>query len=151
MTIEKEVRSVVEGFVKNGEMFTALDVSNKVKLALPFARHSEVRDIVRDLFTNELQNDGWARSPIQVTLPNGTQQTALLYHLLSDSWDLDTKYDTQKRQQAALRPGVNHSAAPASTPAPVAAPVAVATPSPLPTRDQWDAMFKSQPSLFPRR
>lgn len=104
-TLENEVRSVVESFLKSGELFTALDVSNKVKMALPFARHREVRGVVRGLFTTDIEPAGWARTPINVTLPDGSTAEALLYHPLSDSWDLDSKYDAQKRQQASVHSG----------------------------------------------
>lgn len=152
-TLEDTVRSVVEEFVKNEELFTALDVSNKVKLQQPLARHREVRDVVRSLFTTVIEPKGWARSPIGVTLPNGNQETALLYHPLADSWDLDTKYDQQKRQQAAVQPAKQAAAAVAAVtqpaPAPVVAPV---VPAPVQTaRQQWDSLFKTQPSLFPTK
>jgi len=152
-TLDSEVRKVVENFVHSDELFTALDVSNKVKLAMPFARHSEVRDVVRSLFTNELQHDGWARTPIQVTLPDGRQETALLYHPLTDSWDLDLKYDNQKRAQASFRPGSTPvtAAPPAQTPAPVVQTAVAQPPAPQPTRALWDQLFNSQPSLFPRK
>lgn len=155
-TLEKEVRQVVESFMNAGELFTALDVSNKVKLTLPFARHGEVRDLVRNMYTNEMVGAGWARSPIAVTLPNGQQETALLYHLLSDSWDLDNKYDAQRRAQAVFKPGATPLATPVSVPvAPVAsAPVAsaaVATALSQNARDKWSNLFDNQPSLFPRK
>jgi hypothetical protein len=171
--LNDEVRSVVDGFVKNGELFTALDVSNKVKMAMPTARHSEVRDVVRNLFTTDLEPNGWAHTPIQVELTNGQKATALLYHPLSDSWDLDRKYDVQKRAQAAIRPVASTTQLPQAvagatstnqfgwcgTPPPVpqvvVAPVAtapVAAPAKaLPTRALWDQLFNSQPSLFPRK
>src|SRR5579885_948704 len=158
--LEDTVRQVVEEFVKNNELFTALDVSNKVKMALPFARHREVLEVVRALFTSDIEPQGYARSPIGVTLPNGQQETALLYHPLADSWDLDSKYDAQKRAQAAINPVQSAQAPAASTtvstlpapattvaPAPVAAPV---IPAPVQTaRQQWDQLFQTQPSLFP--
>lgn len=156
-TLDSEVRSVVQAFMQSNELFTALDVSNKVKVALPFARHREVRDLVRGMFTTDIEPAGWARSPITVTLADGTQAEALLYHPLSDSWDLDNKYDQQKRQQASFQPGSAPVAVTASsngtvTPAPVAAPI----PTPpavqsLPAKDLWAQMFNSQPSLFPRK
>lgn len=172
--LNDEVRNVVDGFVKNGELFTALDVSNKVKMAMPTARHSEVRDVVRNLFTTDLEPNGWAHTPIQVELTNGQKATALLYHPLSDSWDLDRKYDVQKRAQAAIRPVVSAPTTqlpqavagatsthqfgwcgtpPPSSPMPKVVPV-VAAPAPapaLPTRALWDQLFNSQPSLFPRK
>lgn len=144
------VRETVEDFVKNSTLFTALDVSNKVKSVIPHARHREVRDLVRNMFTSYVEPMGWARSPITVTLADGDTAEALLYHPLSDSWDLDTKYDDQKRNQTSVRANV----APAQTvvPAPVSvippAPVSVAPPTPQ-VKDLWDQMFGNQPSLFP--
>lgn len=153
-TVEDEVRSVVLNFVANNELFTALDVSNKVKLSMPFARHREVRDLVRNMFTTDIEPAGWARTPINVTLADGSQTEALLYHSLSDSWDLDTKYDDQKRQQASITSApvatfapVATTAPPVSVPAPQSAPT-VAVKS-LPMRDQWMQLFNTQPSLFP--
>lgn len=170
--LNDEVRSVIDNFVKNGDLFTALDVSNKVKMSMPTARHSEVRDVVRSLFTSDLEPNGWARTPIQVELSNGSKETALLYHPLTDSWDLDRKYDAQKRAQAAIRPvapttqlpqavaGANSThqfgwcGTPPTVPHPKVVPVPVAAPAPtpaLPTRTLWDQLFNSQPSLFPRK
>lgn len=161
--VEQEVRQVVDSFMKSGELFTALDVSNKVKMALPFARHSEVRDIVRDLFATVMQPASWARTPIDVTLPDGSVREALLYHPLSDSWDLDEKYDAQKRAQAAVKPGQVPVAAPVVPSATVGSNGTVTVTSPVPVtvtapsvtvlaaKDKWAALFDSQPSLFPRK
>lgn len=163
-TLNDEVRSVVKGFIQSGELFTALDVSNKVKLALPLARHREVRDEVRGLFTSEIEQAGWARTPITVTLTDGTTAEALLYHPLTDSWDLDNKYDTQKRAQAAVNTsskaaqalGIKPPAIP-GLPVPVTAhpmgkiiPATPASPQ-LNTKDAWMQLFSTQPSLFPRK
>lgn len=149
------VSSVVNEFMKNGELFTALDVSNKVKETMPFARHREVRDVVRDLFSTDMVGAGYTRSPIQVTLNDGSKVDALLYHSFSDSWDLDAKYDLQKRQQS--------SSVVKATTVPVPATVSangtvsvnpVVTPLPPVTTDArtlWQQLFDSQPSLFPRK
>jgi len=101
------VESVVASFVSTGELFTALDVSNKVKESLPFARHREVRGLVRTMFAQSIEPSGYAKTPITVRLTDGTTAEAILYHPLADSWDLDVKYNTQKREQAAARPGMN--------------------------------------------
>ncbi len=155
-TIEMQVRSVVESFLKSGERFTALDVSNKVKMALPFARHREVRDVVRGLFTTDIEPAGWARTPINVTLPDGSTAEALLYHPLSDSWDLDSKYDAQKRQQASVHSGSGN----VPTVVPVVAspslppPASVAVPNVVvqaQVLDMWNSLFDNKPSLFPRK
>lgn len=162
-TLEDTVRSVVQEMIKSEELFTALDVSNKVKLQLPFVRHREVRDVVRALFTSDIEPAGWARTPIQVKLPNGNPETAVLYHPLSASWNLDDKYDDQKREQAALRPGTNPVSTGVAAPvavtvvqggpiAPVVTPVVAPAPVPSPTaRQQWANLFTSQPSLFPTK
>lgn len=164
-TLNDEVRSVVKSFIQSGELFTALDVSNKVKLALPLARHREVRDEVRALFTSEIEQAGWDRTPITVTLTDGTTAEALLYHPLTDSWDLDNKYDTQKRAQAALNPvatakatlpQATHQATNTGTfgwcGTPPPAPTPKVAPAPqLNTKDAWMQLFNTQPSLFPRK
>lgn len=165
-TLNDEVRSVVKSFIQSGELFTALDVSNKVKLALPLARHREVRDEVRGMFTTEIEQAGWARTPITVTLTDGTSAEALLYHPLTDSWDLDNKYDAQKRAQAALSPASKAAQALGivpTVPLPAGLPVPV-TPNPMPkvvaatasapalnTKDAWMQLFNTTPSLFPRK
>lgn len=156
-------REVVSDFVNNNILFTALDVSNKVKETMPFARHREVRDIVRDMFLTDIEPAGYARTPITVTLGNGTTAEALLYHSLVDSWDLDSKYDMQQRSQGVAK------AAPVTLPvtvvppsqakpvssgvvaATVTAPVVAAAPVVPAARVLWDQLFGSVPSLFPRK
>ncbi len=158
-TLEDTVRSVVKDFITNEVLFTALDVSNSVKQSLPHAKHREVREVVRGMFSTDIETSDWARTPINVTLSDGTTTEALLYHPLSDSWDLDNKYSTQQRSQTALRPAAVAAAAVAQAQAqavsvPVTAtPVVVATvPVPFTTaRSQWDGLFKTQPSLFPTK
>lgn len=175
-TLEDLVRSVLQSFIKDEVLFTALDVSNKVKETMPLARHREVRDIVRSCWSSEIDPAGYGRSPITVTLSDGTTAEALLYHSLADSWDLDAKYDAQKRAQVAVKP--QQTSAPVAVtignqtasvsadgtlvitpvklpPSAVTAPVATPTQTvPVVTtnvRDLWDQMFKTQPSLFPRQ
>lgn len=160
--LKDEVLKVVLSFVASGEMFTALDVSNKVKETLPFARHREVRDEVRALFTTELEPQGWAKTPITVELEDGTTAEALLYHSLVDSWDLDAKYDAQKRAQTSKRPvspAQQAAGVPATSATPVPPPVMRPNPMPkivpvvpvaTPARTLWDQLFSSKPSLFPR-
>lgn len=175
-TLNDDVRQVIDSFMTSGELFTALDVSNKVKLTNPFARHGEIRDVVRDLFSSVMQPASWAKTPIQVTLADGSQREALLYHPLSDSWDLDEKYDAQKRAQVSVKPGPLVSTLTAvpsgngwcGTPAPgqpvivqgsaVLKPVGsqpkalpAAPVKDLPAKDKWAQLFDTQPSLFPRK
>jgi hypothetical protein len=165
-SLEDTVRTVVQDLIGREVLFTALDVSNAVKAALPHARHREVRDVVRGLFTSDIESQGWARTPITVTLGDGTTAEALLYHPLTDSWDLDNKYDVQQRAQTSFRPvaaaqatvaqaqavqaTVHTPTVPAATPVVVAPPAPAATPLPT-ARTLWDGLFQTQPSLFPRK
>ena len=167
--LEDTVRSVVQDFITHEVLFTALDVSNSVKTALPHARHREVRDVVRNMFSTDIESQGWARTPIAVVLGDGTTAEALLYHPLTDSWDLDNKYSTQQRTATSARTVSTAQAAsgvastvtlPASLPVPVTptpmpkiVPAAPApAPVPMPTaRSLWDQMFQKQPSLFPSK
>jgi len=157
-TLDDTVRSVIQDLMASGELFTALDVSNKVKMTLPFARHREVRDLVRGMFTTDMEVNGWARTPITVTLSDSTTAEALLYHPLSDSWDLDNKYDAQRRAQGAVKAAVvpatvsSTGVCTAKTPLPVvvaATVVAAPTVAQLQAKDRWAQLFDSQPSLFP--
>jgi hypothetical protein len=141
--LEDTVRSVVQDFINREVLFTALDVSNSVKQSLPQVRHREVRDVVRSIFSTEIETQGWARTPITVTLGDGTAAEALLYHPLTDSWDLDNKYNTQQRQAVPVRP-VQQAQATIAAPAPVAVPLPTA-------RTLWDSLFQTQPSLFPKK
>lgn len=171
--LDSVVLSVVEDFVKNEVLFTALDVSNKVKETLPFARHREVRDSVRNLFFSVMQPAGYNHTDIDVTLPDGTTPKAVLYHPLVDSWDLDNKYDAQKRAQTSAKSSstvtdrvstvsVTNVGVTVNTPngLKLTAPNGLSvTPTPVVTsaqaqtnaRDLWNQLFQSQPSLFPRK
>jgi len=102
--LEDVVKSVVSDFISNETLFTALDVSNKVKETLASARHRNIRDIVRQMWATDIELSGYGRSPITVVIGNGNTAQALLYHPLADSWDLDSKYDVQKREQIATQP-----------------------------------------------
>jgi hypothetical protein len=151
-TLQDEVRSVVTGFMQSNELFTALDVSNKVKMTLPFARHREVRDLVREMFTTDLEPANWARTPINVVLNDGSTAEALLYHPLSDSWDLDNKYDAQKRAQGTVKaqPTVTSATVSSNGTVNVNPQVQVSpTLTQVQAKDRWAQLFTSQPSLFP--
>ncbi len=157
--LEDTVKQVVNDFVKNSTLFTALDVSNAVKTSHPLARHREVRDLVRNMYSN-IVSLGYGQTPISVTLADGSQVTANLYHHLSDSWDLDNKYDDQKRAQVALNPA-NAAICPSlpsvsvvsSVPVVVSAP-AVSVPANTPVtvanpKQLWDSLFSGGARLFP--
>lgn len=103
------VLEVIQKFVQNNELFTALDVSNEVKKSFPSARHRVVRDIVRFNFITHIEPHNYAKTPITVNLEDNTTAEAMLYHPLEHSWDLDTKYDAQKRAQTSTQIAVNNS------------------------------------------
>lgn len=149
------VQQVISDFIQNDMLFTALDVTNKVKETMPFSRHREVRDLVRSSFHTNIESAGYARTPVNVTLNDGSVTEALLYHPLSDSWDLDNKYDLQKRAQTTLPANlITASKSPVivintATPAAPIPASTVPTVSVIPTaKDVWQELFKSQPSLF---
>lgn len=160
-TVKDKVSEIIDSWIDQSILFTALDVSNTVKKDLPLARHSEVRDFVRDLFP-QMQVEGYNRTPINVTLPDGSVREALLYHHLSDSWDLDTKYGDQKRSQtvvypvAAAKPVVAPSvpvvSVVATVPVAVSAPAVLVPPNtPVTVTDPkqlWDSLFTGT-KLFP--
>jgi hypothetical protein len=155
-TLQDTVQALINDWVRQGVLFTALDVSNEAKKSFPFARHREVRDIVRAAFA-DMQLQGYGRTPIPVSLPNGDQVEALLYHPLTDSWDLDVKYDAQKRAQTAATPlasiavhsssantvtvsndvGVSTAYVQLPAPAAVSAPIS----SPTDPNKMWDDLF----------
>ncbi len=167
LSVEDRVGEIVVSLMAKKELFTALDVSNEVKVTHPLARHREVRDVVRSLFT-QMETNGYARTPINVELTDGSSREALLYHDLTDSWDLDTKYDAQKRAQKTANPmtsvavqvhappvvasvaAVVHvkkpKAALVSTKPAVTAPTAPAQPT---TKQLWDNLFTPS-RLFPK-
>lgn len=150
--LESLVESIVLDFVGTSTLFTALDVSNKVKEHMPYARHREVRDLVRGLFGSYLEPAGYTKTPISVTLKDGSTVDATLYHHLDDSWDLDSKYDLQKRSQVSGKlttdPAPQSSAPPPTDPSDHLA-------KDLPLKNTpfqlWEALFKSRPSLFLRK
>ena len=157
------VLDIVLEFVKNNVLFTALDVSNKVKETMPFARHREVRDVVRSVFSTHIEPAGYAKTPITVNLKDGTTAEALLYHSLVDSWDLDNKYDAQQRSQDSVKqsvvtmpvtvtpPSQAPVVAPTVTPAKVNVPVSQPVSTQTSVREVWSQLFGTIPSLFPRK
>ena len=155
-TLQEFVEETVKDFVSSQTLFTALDVSNKVKETMPFSRHREIRDCVRELFSSEIESKGYARATIEVTLLDGSKASALLYHPLVDSWDLDNKYSLQKRT-AALQTTTAVSAPTVSTCTPAVSAPTVTTVTPpvvsstvTSSKSLWENFFKSSPSLFPR-
>lgn len=148
-TLQDTVRAIVQDFISKEVLFTALDVSNAVKQQMPHTKHREVRDEVRAIFASDIESQGWARTPITVNLEDGSSAEALLYHPLTDSWDLDNKYGNQARSSASFRPAAA-AAAQAQATAVVSTPALVVQMPPT-ARDQWASLFSTQPSLFPSR
>jgi hypothetical protein len=158
--LEDTVLSIVKDFIAKGTLFTALDVSNAVKLQLPSTSHRVTRDIVRQLYIDEMIPNGWDRAQITVTLADGSTAQAMLYHNASDYFDLDTKYNLQQRSKTTFKPLDTKQASATSVVIAQSLPnmmtVSTQVPTtitiPFPTaRDQWDILFKMQPSLFPRK
>jgi len=106
-------RSVMENLVEQGFMFTALDVSNEVKLRVD-ARHREISPIVRELFDDGVLGDEYTRTLIDVLAGGKTVQAYLYYHEDDDPED----YDGSLREQKARPPGQRGPSAPkaAATP-----------------------------------
>lgn len=157
LSLEQVVETEIRDLIADNKLFTALDVSNSVKQSMPNVRHRMVRDVVRGLWCSLIETSGYGRTPISVTLPDGSCADAMLYHPLSDSWDLDAKYDAQQRSQHAVAPQqVVVNVQPVAVPIPVPQVVVAPTPQPAPvvapmtTKDLWDNLFASQPSLFSR-
>ncbi len=170
-TLADTVADVVKALVDKDELFTALDVSNAVKVTNPLARHSEIRDIVRGIYNTDMKAVGYTRTPIQVSLEDGSKTEALLYHPLHASWDITTKYDDQRRAAKPATPHLTLVVPPAPVAAPVvaqisaivptkkkptqvvaapASPIASASPTVAATPKQlWDNLF-SPTRLFPK-
>ncbi|HEX2549581.1 MAG TPA: hypothetical protein VHM20_07120 [Gammaproteobacteria bacterium] len=162
MQLEDLVLEIVKNHVLNEKLFTALDISNEVKIKMPHARHKDVRDVVRALWSSEIEAHNYDRTAIEVTLADGSKKEALLYHPVSNSWDLDNLYSSQQRQQRANASGIapnviqtingtlsksnDGTLTVVNAPAPTL-PVSV----PNNTRDLWAQMWQTQPSLFPRK
>jgi hypothetical protein len=165
MRLEDVTLEVVQRYVSADKLFTALDVSNEVKSIMPQARHRDVRDAVRSLWSSEIESNNYDRTAIQVKLHDGSTVEALLYHPLAASWDLDNLYDAQQRQQSSNKnvsapsniQTVNGTLSKANdgtltvVTTPVAPLPAPAVAAPTNTRDLWSQMWQTQPSLFPRK
>ena len=82
--METKVSSIVNVLVNDGEMFTAFDVTKKIREEGIWAEHSDVRAIVHGMFElGDLSGTGYARTlvPIPGKIP------AFCYHLHTDDPD----------------------------------------------------------------
>ena len=158
--------NIIEDFMNRQELFTALDIANKVKETQPLSRYGIIRDFVRAAwYDTTMDQSGYGRTPIQVNLADGTTTEAVLYHPLADSWDLDNKYDSQKRAQTSnirsttvtVPPPVVVTTPVISVTPPVVTPLVIPPTVPPPivvqtnSVDLWNNLFNTQPSLFPRK
>ena len=99
-TLRAVTQRVVDNFTAQGALFTALDVSNAVKTALPDVRHRQISPVVRDLFERHAMGD-YQHSLIDVLADGKTPTQAYLYHLPEHSPAL---YDDTMRNQLAIPP-----------------------------------------------
>lgn len=107
--VETLTLRVMKDFMMAGVLFTALDVSIKVRETIPGTPHREVRDIVRNQFLRNIvrtQFPGmeafvdYDKTIIDVYLANGDTVKAWLYHPCDVNYDeLDHLYDVQQRTQ----------------------------------------------------
>ena len=156
--LEALVTQVVVDLMNSETLFTALDVSNEVKKTDPTVRHKDVRDVVREAYTTSMTNYSYSKTPIKVTLEDGSNVDAVLYHPLKDSWDLEAKYDASKRAQKALKPNVNTQVISSDPTQPVVNQFSKTLPGKSTSnvvsnspRLLWQGLFASQKSLFPRQ
>jgi hypothetical protein len=91
---------VIEEFTSAAMMFTALDVSNVVKLTLADARHREISPLVRAQF-ERFGMGAYIQTSIDVMAGGSKPATAFLYHLPEHPPAL---YDDTKRNQLAIPP-----------------------------------------------
>lgn len=112
-------RSVLQDLVDQGFMFTALDVSNEVKVRMDGVRHREISPIVRELFDDGALGDSYTRTLIDVQAGSKTVQAFLYY----DEDDDPEDYDGSLREQKARPPTGRARSAPrqAAAPKPAAA------------------------------
>lgn len=96
--LEAVVKTVVADFIASATPFTSLDVSNKVKESLSYARHREVAPLVRSVYNNG-EMGGYERTTIEVNLATGDKTSAYLYHSTNDTWYLDSRYNLTQRSQ----------------------------------------------------
>jgi len=99
--VEQSVESALNTMISNGEVFTALDVSNAIKKSGVACRHGEAREYVRNYYRAGRMSD-YTRCSIVVTLPNQDVDQAMLYYpdTLSQA-DLEDQYPLAKRAQTA--------------------------------------------------
>ena len=103
MNIKDVVLDTVTNFVNHDNLFTALDVSNVVKKKLPYAKHSDVKKEIKEIY-DIFEENNYTKTLIEVTLKDGTKTNAFLYHPISDTWDLENKYTNRSALAPVIQP-----------------------------------------------
>lgn len=149
MDIKTITKEIVAKLIQNEELFTALDVSNKVKEKIPFAQHRFVRDEIKELWRSDIEPASYGRTTIEVTLQDGSKTEAFLYHPLSDTWDLESKYTNRS---AVKTPNPQINAFPAFKDDHTNTVKVVSPKADDDKSSMWGNLFsKNQPSLFPSK
>ena len=91
---------VIDEFTSAAMMFTALDVSNVVKLTLADARHRDISPIVRAMFDRDGMG-AYQQTMIDVLAGGAKPAKAYLYHLPEHP---PSMYDDSMRNQLAIPP-----------------------------------------------
>lgn len=134
---ERIIKMTVEEMLQQGQMFTSVDVGNKIKLSGTWISNHEVATYLRDnvLWISQNLMILYKQTPIPVTIEDGSTRQASLYHPVGSNPD-----DYRERSQKALNPiEANHPKAASlhiqSVPPVVAAPAPQPTPDPDPGID----------------
>jgi hypothetical protein len=102
MDAKSKTVEIVKELCRNMESFTSLDVSNRAKTEGLVARHREVAELVRSAFVDGVMEQyGYVRDMIDVTLPGGRTAQAYLYRHTTVPAD-----DYSDRAQVAIRPQI---------------------------------------------
>ena len=82
--LQVKVETVVNEWMKNGFMFSAYDVTQKIRLNGDWVRHHAVRDIVLNLF-NDKKMDDYAKTLVVVSSSTNGDSTFVYHHPSSDA------------------------------------------------------------------
>jgi len=91
---------IVDELTGAAMLFTALDVSNAVKIEIPEARHRDIAPMVRDMFDRRGMG-AYIQTMIDVMAKGSTPARAYLYHLPEQPTSM---YDDRMRNQLATPP-----------------------------------------------
>jgi len=98
--LEMEVKGIVDGLVGKGEMFTAFDVTRRLRADGFWVEHRDVKDVVHGMFERgSLSGTGYVRTLVPVP----SKSPAFVYHLYTQNAQ---DYDPTGAHDAALPTGV---------------------------------------------